>query len=223
MEGFVIGSVRFDLSIFNIVGFSDLFQIGFFNLLQKYQNSNNTHHDYPFWQYEFDFAIGILEPTKLKLYIKKLHKTELIEKVQASYTMMKYDSGYLTKEEIERLVHTNPYTKGLKKLMLAMKEDKLEEAKELYNKAIENLAHIKYYYTQALYLYCKFLKQHNDDEYQRYFDEGIGLAKRCSYRYQLHLFNCLKSGSDEPYNEADYKLPDEFADLEEKIVKRLSK
>lgn len=223
MEGFVIGSVEFDLSIFNKVGFPDLFQIGFFDLLQKYQNSNNLYRDNHFWQYEFDFARGILEPTKLKLYIKKLHKTQLIEKVQASYTMMKYDSGYLTKEEIERLVHTNPYAKGLKKLMLAIKEDELEEAKELYNKAIENLAHIKYYYTQALYLYCKFLKQHNDDEYQRYFDEGIELAKRCSYRYQLHLFNCLKSGSDEPYNEADYKLPYEFADLEEKIVKRLSK
>lgn len=198
---------------------SEIFEGGFFNLIQKYEPliwnyCNDLNH---FFEYEYKLAQDQLNLDLFKKYIKNLYKTEFIELIQCNYIIMKSNPSLLNKERINRLVHTNPYTFGLKNLMLAFVSENIDETKRHYRDAMSNLEHIKYYYVEAHYFYSRFLKSIGDSEYETILMQGKTMAQRFFYRYLLHCFNCLESDVITPYNEENYPLPEEYGDLEEKL------
>ncbi|WP_243551155.1 hypothetical protein [Metabacillus dongyingensis] len=77
----------------------------------------------------------------------------------------------------------------------------------LYKSAIKDLKHIKYYYVEGIYFFAKHLKEIQSDEYIYWYEKGIGLAKKHWYRFLVHQFQCLDSGSYTEYNEENYPIP----------------
>ncbi len=92
---------------------------------------------------------------RIDAFIGWLHKKDHIERMQTSYTRAKLLP--LQRRKIESLVVLNPYTKGLKKLMLAFIETDAAKADALYREAAENLWYIPYYHIEYLYFHAKFL------------------------------------------------------------------
>jgi hypothetical protein len=93
--------------------------------------------------------------------------------------------------------------------MLAMKTEK-NHSKVMYEEAIQKLYHIRYYYVDAILLYCQYLKEKKDQDYQKWFEKGKILAENHYYRYLLYQFNCLESGTYNNYNEDDYLLAEKI-------------
>ena len=121
------------------------------------------------------------------------------------------------KNHINLLVDVNPYTFGLKSLMLAFCESDLEKARNYYNQGIKNLEHIKYYYVEAIYWYAKFLKEHNQHEYKDVHSKGYDLAKKYYYRYLQFLFDELEIPTGLVYNPEHYPLPNFESLLNDKL------
>ena len=126
-----------------------------------------------------------------------------------TYTLLKADKSEVSLKDINKLIITNPFTDGLKTLMLAIKSEK-ETSKEMYEKAIEKLYHIKYYYVEAILLYSEHLKNIKDDDFEIWLKKGQELSSKHCYRYLLHRFNCLENNVSSEYNEDDYPLPDKL-------------
>ncbi len=112
------------------------------------------HNDF----FSFDTAanMGLLKLNTIEEYCNELHEKSHLERMQASYLQSKLTP--LTQEQIKGLVTVNPYTNGLKKLMLAFVEQDAAEAHTLYQQAIEQLQHIKYYYVEAIYFMLNIFK-----------------------------------------------------------------
>lgn len=146
---------------------------------------------------------------KLKKYINLLHKTQHLEKVEALYTLIKVDTNLVKLKDIKKLIFINPFTDGLKLLMLAMKENKIN-TKEIYESAIKKLFHIKYYYVEAILIYATYLNKENDTEYDVWLAKGLELSQKHHYRYLQHKFICLRDDIDTPYDENNYPFPDEL-------------
>jgi len=119
---------------------------------------------------------------------------------------------------IKKLIVVNPFTDGLKSLMFAIKE-KNDNSKKLFEDAIAKLFHIKYYHVESILIYCRYLKDIDDSDYDEWFSKGKALADKHHYRYLLHQFICLESGVYTEYNEENYPLPEplDFS----KILKKL--
>ena len=66
----------------------------------------------------------------------------------------------------------------------------------------------KYYHVEAIYLYCKYLRDSNNEEYGKWSKIGKDLADKHHYRFLLHQFNCLETNVWKDYNEDDYPLPE---------------
>jgi hypothetical protein len=167
-----------------------------------------------FSYFEYKLLTNNLVLDELNEYLSKLHKKSHLERIQISFIGAKikpYD-----KEYINQLVVVNPYTSGLKFLMLAFCETEIEEVKNYYQQAIKNLKHIKYYYVEAIYLYAKFLSEHGLEEYDNLYRNGNELAKKYYYRYLNYLFDELEVPTGLEYNPKKYPLPD-FDSLEEII------
>ncbi len=137
------------------------------------------------------------------------YKTQFIDKIQSTYTLLKANKTEVSLKDIKKLIITNPFTDGLKTLMLAIKDEK-NCSKEMYEEAIKKLFHIKYYHVEAILLYCEYLKEKNDEDYQIWFTDGKSLATKHYYRYLLHRFNCLEKGLNIPYDENNYSLPEKL-------------
>lgn len=205
MEGYQYEEVKFFLGQgrLNI----SLFQIGEFNLCKQYSEQRIWQHR--FFQYELALSANTIDIKLLKKYIENLYKTQFIEKMQSSYTLLKANKTEVSLKDINKLIITNPFTAGLKTLMLAIKDEK-NCSKEMYEKAIKKLFHIKYYHVEAILLYCEYLKEKNDEDYQIWFSNGKSLATKHYYRYLLHRFNCLENNLNIPYDENDYPLPEKL-------------
>ena len=151
---------------------ADLFYLGIpYNRLMK--NGG-------FYYYEREFMFNKLDVSSLKKYISNLYMEEHLEIMQCTYTLSKIEN--LDDNVIKKLVVTNPYTKGLKELMYAFNAKADENKRDLFKQALKHLFHIKYYYLEALYYYCCFLKDVEDEEYRRKLDEGLDLSQ--TYFYQ---------------------------------------
>ena len=111
-------------------------------------------------------------------------------------------------EQIESLVTVNPYTQGLKHLMLAFMEQDQDVAINLYQKAIKSLFHIKYYYVEGIYFYAKFLKEQSLSDYKQEYHRGLELAKKHHYRFLQYQFEQLEKSTLSPYDSKNYPLPD---------------
>lgn len=142
-----------------------------------------------FYFFEFELMFNQLNISQLKEYIDSLYLEEHLEIMQSTYTLSKVLK--IDKKAINKLVVTNPYTKGLKDLMCAFISDSNDEKNLLFKKALKNLSHIKYYYLEALYFYCKFLKESENEEYHTYISQGLELSKKYYYQYIHHLFDNL--------------------------------
>lgn len=206
MEGKQFGQVKLDLSKKRLT--SAPFFIGEYSIFKRYIEKKILDNQYIL--FEFQINANLLKDIReLKKYISSLHKTQIIEKVQSVYLLLKVDKSEVKLRNIKRLVVSNPFTNGLKTLMLAIKEDE-NCSKMMYEKAIEKLYHIRYYYVEAILLYCKYLKDIEDSDYRTWFNKGKELSQKHYYRYLLHQFNCLDRGVSSSYDENDYPLPEKF-------------
>lgn len=163
--------------------------------------------------------IGILRLETINGYFAGLYAKDHLEKMQVSYIRSKLES--MKGNEIESLVTVNPYTKGLKRLMLAFIEPDIIQAKKLYLEAIMQLGHIKYYYVEAIYYYTKFLQTCDSAGFDNFYLQGIELAKKHHYRYLQYLFEQLLNPTDMVYDSSNYPLPDNenFTDYIKTLIK----
>jgi hypothetical protein len=83
--------------------------------------------------------------------------------------------------------------------MFAIISESHDEKNTLFKSALKNLSHIKYYYLEALYFYCKFLKDSENDAYHKYLNQGLELSKKYYYQYIQHLFDNLQNSSCKEY------------------------
>lgn len=141
-------------------------------------------------------------------YLSELHEKSHLERMQVSYTCSKLKP--LKKHEIKPLVIVNPYTRGLKCLMIAFIEDDATKAQDLYQDAITHLAHIKYYYVEAMYYYSKFLQKNNSTEFDDIYLQGYELSQKHHFRFLQYQFEELLDSKGIPYNPKDYPLPDNY-------------
>lgn len=204
MEGYQYEETKMFLKDKNFC--SSIFEIGEYDIFRRYYNSDYNNERLNFSKYELMLNSNTLDIKVLKKYINSLYKTQFINKMQTSYTLLKADKSEITLKEINKLIITNPFTDGLKTLMVAIKDEK-NCSKEMYEEAIKKLFHIKYYYVEAIFLYCEYLKEKNDGDYQIWFADGKSLAIKHYYRYLLHRFNCLENDINIPYDEDNYPLP----------------
>jgi len=185
-----------------------IFNIGDYTLLRRYLDCYTKNH-HKFIEFEFALNIKALDIRVLKKYINSIYKTQFIDKVQSTYTLLKADKNEVSLKDIKKLILTNPFTDGLKTLMLAIKDEK-NCSKQMFEEAIKKLYHIRYYHVEAILLYCEYLKNIKDEDYLKWFVEGKELAQKHYYRYLLHQFNCLNSGVYTDYDEDDYPLPEKL-------------
>jgi ABC-type dipeptide/oligopeptide/nickel transport system ATPase subunit len=208
MEGHQYEEVKFDLCNKRLE--LSMFYIGDFSLIKKYINKyNNKNLHGRFIIFELELCCDNLNKKILKKYIESLYKTQFIDKMQSTYTLLKADKSGVILKEIKKLIVTNPFTDGLKTLMLAMKNDQ-DCSKIKYEEAINKLYHIRYYHVEAILLYSEYLQEKCDIDYKIWLDKGRKLASKHCYRYLLHKFNCLELGINSTYDENKYNLPEEL-------------
>lgn len=214
MEGNQYEEIKMSLKNKHFNG--SIFEIGEYDISTIYFNRvKNRQSD--FFRYELALNSNNLDVKILKKYIDSLYKTQFIDKMQSTYTLIKADKSEVSLKEINKLIITNPFTDGLKTLMLAVKDEKYC-SKAIYEEAIKKLFHIRYYYVEAILLYCEYLKNQKDEEYKIWLDKGTELALKHYYRYLLHRFNCLNNNINTPYDENHYPLPEKL-DYSEVIKK----
>ncbi|WP_405399562.1 hypothetical protein [Maribacter sp. Asnod2-G09] len=149
-----------------------------------------------FYNFEYDLMHSNCNVEELKNYIDSLYMDEHLEIMQSTYTLSKIEK--LDKKTISKLVVTNPYTKGLKDLMLAFNSKNDERKTAYFIKALNNLSHIKYYYLEALYYYSLFLKEYDIEKFTEIKQEGLIKSKQFHYQYIHHLFSNI--GTSKQYN-----------------------
>jgi hypothetical protein len=149
-----------------------------------------------FYYFEYELMHNSCDAEKLRKYIDSLYMDEHLEIMQSTYTLAKIEK--LDKKTIAKLVVTNPYTKGLKDLMLAFNSNNDEKKKDYFIRALNNLSHIKYYYLEALYYYSLFLEEYNNKEFLEKKQEGLDKSKQFHYQYIYHLFSNI--GNKTQYN-----------------------
>jgi hypothetical protein len=160
-----------------------------------------------FYFFEYEFMLNRLNVQQLETYIDSLYLEEHLEIMQCTYILSKIKP--IEKKTIQKLVVTNPYTRGLKELMYAFNAISHPEKISHFEAAISNLYHIKYYYLEALYYYCKFLKKEHKDTYEKKLEEGVSLSEKYRYQYMNYLFKNI-DGETVQYNFTYdyYELPE---------------
>lgn len=192
MEGYTINRIKSFILNENFSLYLDasFFYLGIPNTISRKKDG--------FYFFEYEYMFNQLNIESLEEYIKSLYLEDHLEIMQSTYTLSKIKR--IDRKEIKKLVVTNPYTKGLKNLMFAFTSDSNEEKNYLFKSALRNLSHIKYYYLEALYFYCKYLKESGDSNYGNYINQGLELSKKYYYQYIHHLFENLYNNRDEKYN-----------------------
>lgn len=106
--------------------------------------------------------------------------------------------------------------------MLAFIEQDVAASNELYQQAIDQLEHIKYYYIEALYFYAKFLQKQGQDEFESIYKKGLALAQKHHYRFLQYRFEQLVNPTGKPYSAEDYPLPnnEDFSGYIQKLINK---
>ncbi|MDD2734218.1 MAG: hypothetical protein PHF56_09775 [Desulfuromonadaceae bacterium] len=165
---------------------------------------------------KYDFAtcevlanIGSMSALEvIDAYLSGLYDKAHLERMQVSYTRSKLIP--IKQQDIEILVTVNPYTRGLKGLMLAFVEQDATKAEILYLEAISQLSHIRYYHVEALYYYTKFLQKHAHADFASFYGRGLGLAQKHQYRFLQYQFEQLLNHTDTAYDPCNYPFPDNY-------------
>ena len=146
-----------------------------------------------------------LNINELNNYLNKIYKKQNINIAQTTYIKAKYllsKDNKISKENIEKLVMSNLYTEGLRDLMYAFIEDDKNKKIGLFERAIKNLKHIKYYQIDGIYFYAKYLKEiGNTKEYETQFEIGLNGSKKSHFRFLIHQFENLKNNINKPMHE----------------------
>ncbi|UOQ71499.1 hypothetical protein [Hymenobacter cellulosilyticus] len=150
-----------------------------------------------FYSFERDYVAKKLDVEVLEKYIENIFSEYHLEVVQCTYVLSKIKS--IPMDKIKRLVVTNPYTKGLKELMMAFNEEDNMMKRNNFLQAIKYLYHIKYYYLEALYYYCKYLKKMIDPEFDIVYQKGLDLCVEYRYQYMEFRFKSINSVQSNPY------------------------
>ncbi len=158
---------------------------------------NVLHTKRGFYFFEHELMLGRLNIADLEIYISKLYEDEHLERMQCTYTLSKVKK--LDEKTIKKLVITNPYTRGLKEMMYAFNSVSSENISKHFLKAIGYLQHIKYYYLEAIFYYCKFLKGIDNPEYNVFRNIGQELSSRFKYQYLQFLFEKVDNEVNEKY------------------------
>ncbi len=192
MEGYTINWIKCHIKNNDFSSYLDasFFYLGITNLISRKNEG--------FYFFEYELMFNRLNVCQLEEYIDSLYLEEHLEIMQSTYTLSK--AKKIDRKELSKLVVTNPYTKGLKDLMFAFVSESKDEKHLLYKRALHNLSHIKYYYLEALYFYCKFLKDSEEEEYLTYINQGVELSKKYFYQNILHLFDNLFNNKNNDYN-----------------------
>jgi hypothetical protein len=180
--------------------------------LGEYSRALATSCRTNFFSLEVLANMGLANLTTVDTYLADLYDTDHLQRMQVSYLRAKL--APLGREAVEPLVIVNPYTRGLKNLMLAFVEPDRARAAELHEEAIEHLRHIKYYQVEAMYLYAAFLRGHGQEKFDTIHGQGFSLAKRHYYRFLQYRFEQLLNPTGETYDPRNYPLPDgdDFSD-----------
>ena len=185
-----------EMAIANSISLEDvplipnLFKLGLIEDFEEYLYKTNG-----FFYCEFKYSKGQLSVEELQQYINNQYRKDFIESIQLNY--IKAKMGAINKNTVIKLVPVNPYTKGLKSLMLAFLEKDFVKAYSLYKSALEDLKHINYYYVEAMYYLSLFLKNNKHDDYYKWFDKGRDQSKKRGYIYLFKKFNSLEGTSRE--------------------------
>jgi hypothetical protein len=157
--------------------------------------------------FEMEFNCNALNIDVLDRYLKYLYEKSHIEITACLY--IKAKMGFIDIAIINQLVIVNPYTQGLQQLILAFAETDDTTAITLYEKAISNLKHIKYYYVEALFFFAKFLKTSDlPSRYAEICQQGHTLAQNHYFRFLIYKFEDLAEPKTIPYDSKNYPLPD---------------
>jgi len=209
MEGHVIGAIEirhffysegygFLLNIYP----EELFLLGEFDSeLLKF-----VGHDLSYFRLES--ALNLLDINQLILYFHSTYEKSYINRMQTYYLLSQFIDVDI--DVLDSLLVVNPYTAGLKKLILLKLENNPTTINKLYQQALENLFHIKYHYVEALLDYCRFLKTYDSAKYTEQLAIGLRLAEKHYYRFLQHQFIQLRDDTDEAYNANNYALPDDL-------------
>jgi SIR2-like domain/NB-ARC domain len=190
-----------------------LFFLGEYNQ----QLAESCKNDFFTLELQSNMDLSALEA--IDAYLSGLYDKAHLERMQVSYIRSKLVP--LQRQEIEVLVTVNPYTRGLKELMLAFVEPDAIKKSELYQDAIAHLGHIKYYYVEALYFFAKFLQTHNPAKFDSYYRQGLDLAQNYHYRFLQFCFEQLLHPTSMDYDSRNYPLPDNenFTDYIQFLIK----
>jgi ribosomal protein S25 len=185
MEGHTLSRIESFIKNDYIKSFSDanFFYLGITDNISRKKDG--------FYYFEYELMHNSCNTEKLRKYIDSLYMDEHLEIMQSTYTLSKIEK--LDKKTISKLVVTNPYTKGLKELMLAFNSNDDERKNDYFKNALNNLLHIKYYYLEALYYYSLFLKEYNNKEFLEKKQEGLDKSKQFHYQYIYHLFSNIRN------------------------------
>lgn len=186
MEGYTLQRVKSLIN--NDFQFSTFIDANFFYLGIP---DNISRDRGGFYKFEYDLMEGNLDESKLEDIIDSLFMDEHLEIVQCTYTLSKVKN--LKRRVIQKLVVTNPYTKGLKELMFAFVSNNNQDKVKHFENAIKSLFHIKYYYLEALYYYCLYLKETDFKKFKIKLKEGLIMSAKFHYQYLLHLFTTINS------------------------------
>ncbi len=216
MEGEALNSARYAAE--NDI-FWDSFPTFLLSLGESYQRLAEVFQR-DFFSLEVLANLGLLTHQEIDDYLAKLYDKDHLERMQVSYTRSKIMP--LASEQIEKLVIVNPYARGLKNLMLAFIEQNVATSNKLYQQAIEQLEHIKYYYVEALYFYAKFLQAQGFDEFESIYNKGLTLAQKHHYRFLQYRFEQLLKPTGKPYSPQDYPLPnnEDFTGYIQKLINK---
>lgn len=202
MEGHTLSYISSHISnnSYDVFFYNDFYYLGIPNSVM------NERHGFYYFEYELMF--GRINIPRIEKYISSLHKDQHLEIMQTTYTLSKIKK--VNMKVIQKLVVTNPYTRGLKNLMEAFISENSEDKENMFIKALENLYHIKYYYLEALYYYCIFLKGIQDSKFEDNLNLGLTLSNKFRYQYQNYLFNRIKDNGDYAYlyNSEYYNIPE---------------
>jgi len=191
MEGYTLNRIKSYINNNNTDSYQDAH---FFYLGIPYTISKENEG---FYYFENQLMFNTLKVDQLETYISDLYMEEHLEIMQCTYTLSKVKK--LEKSTIQKLVVTNPYTRGLKELMSAFNEEIIEMKISHFENALRELKHIKYYYLEALYFYCKYLKGVNDSDYEIKVKEGKEKSKLFKYQYIDYLFDNIESDRKQDY------------------------
>jgi hypothetical protein len=160
-----------------------------------------------FFTFEALRALGLLTVKALDDYLSGMYTKSHLERTQTMYVKAKLTS--VPKQTVKKLVTINPYTAGLKILMLAFVESDSARKCEYFDEALSHLLHVKYYYVECLYFYAKFL--HEDaqiEKFEKTHAMACEMAEDHNFRYLKYLIDGIKMPNEAPYSSNAFPLSD---------------